>query len=452
MILKGSWSVLFGFNELEVNSLMIKSIRPDAEFLFTNLKRLIIKRSDILKIQDMPSIINQFQAINVSKKIDFITIGVKLRSEVIFSSPVSYNIKALDVWNNNFDFLKVNLSLLDQLEELTITSLMDKNVNLIHPLANYSHLKKLSIKCKINHAYLSDNTEDFENLTELELEMNGLTSLEPSSIKHFNQLEKLAIKFNDLSGIAPGTFSSLNNLVDLNLAHNNKMQKLTKDLFIGLESLRNLDLNGCGIKTIESGSFNGLGQLKVLKLNRCKINSIAPDAFVPLTNLDLLDLSCNELVNVDIKCAPKAFKAKENKLESIVFSADDLLRLEEVYLDQNRFINFNTNAMFCNRDINVKHFDIHFNKILKLDEACMSNMKQLTKLNLDFNPIAELSTNAFHGLENLKDLEFTISSLDLLQKGLFFHLRKLKILTVGFIETKRKLISKIMHRISLNQI
>jgi Leucine-rich repeat (LRR) protein len=434
MILKGPCNVVFGFNEIKLHSIKIKSFQPDAEFLFENLERLIIENSDNMKIQDMSSIIQRFQSINVKNKIGFIELGVTLKENFDFSSVKNYNIKSMNVLSNSHDFGKVNIDTLRHLEQLEIRSMGRQKANSIHPLSKYRSLKALRIHTKITQTYLNKNKKRFEHLKELELDWNGLKTLDTSSLNQFNQVENLCIISNDFKSFAPKTFPNMKRLVKLVIEFNHTMEKIPKNTFLGLENLKALKIIGGELKTIESGAFNGIDQLQTLELSDNEINSITPDAFVNLINLDLLDLTGNQLVKVETQCSPRVFKASRNKLESILFSADDLSRLEEVDLGENKLKEVNTKIMFCKKETHIKHLDLNWNKFTRLEEACLSNMKELIRLNLHFNHLDQISVEAFTGLMNLEDLELTVPKLDLLSNGLFQPLIGLKVLKIDYIE------------------
>ena len=137
---------------------------------------------------------------------------------------------------------------------------------------------------------------------------------------------------------------------------------------------------------VQETPFNGL---KELCASNCNIKSIDVSCFSKLEHLDELDLSLNNLVN----------------LESNTF--EHLKSLKFLGLDE------------CG--------------LRDLPEDIFSDLDQLEELRLNGNPLIRLSSNIFDNLKSLRILLlFDLPSKIIIEDGLFDSLEKLEELSLGF--------------------
>ena len=130
-----------------------------------------------------------------------------------------------------------------------------------------------------------------------------------------------------------------------------------------LVNLRELQLPGNVLTSIERGDFDGLATLQSLALGWNDITSITPGAFKGLDNVQRLSLRGNDITNI----APGAF--------------DGLANLQRLRLDTNH--------------------------IAKVEEGVFEGLANLQELDLRYNAITTIEPGAFAGLFNLETLLFT---------------------------------------------
>ena len=134
-----------------------------------------------------------------------------------------------------------------------------------------------------------------DNIAAVILDKNDLSGLD--SCEFFNtglaHIRKVTMKFTNISDFDEDLFSGMNNLHELDLSHN-YLTTLSRHQFPLLPELRNLDLSHNSIRSIHKDSFAKLGPT-VDRINLAKnyLLSIPWTTFIPLTNLKQLSLGDN---------------------------------------------------------------------------------------------------------------------------------------------------------------
>lgn len=116
-------------------------------------------------------------------------------------------------------------------------------------------------------------------------------------IKSNSDVKTLLIKFQFtyfLPSEIAKSFDEIENLI----VESSKLQKLSKNDFLGLENLRKISLTNNEISTVESETFDRLKKLKILNLSRNSISSLGSKIFAKLEGLLSLDLSENLLTEL----------------------------------------------------------------------------------------------------------------------------------------------------------
>jgi len=173
----------------------------------------------------------------------------------------------------------------------------------------------------------------FENLSSLEY-----LDLSDNKIEHLNsavfsglgafsgltKLTRLSIMSNNISDILPGTFENMSSLKHLDLRYNN-LRLLDSAVFSGLVNLKNVDLSANKLQYLHPDAFLGSPNIKRLYIKEnvalqiptarnvikshslsfldiasCNVSSLSVETFANVSALNLLDLSDNNLRNVDI--------------------------------------------------------------------------------------------------------------------------------------------------------
>lgn len=258
-------------------------------------------------------------------------------------------------------------------------------------------------------------------------------------------LTTIILKDNQLKPIE-GPFLYVNTLLNLDLACC-RIRTLSPQFFFNVRNLNTLDLSGNPLDKIQSGIFDPLKSLKHLFLNNCKITYIYFDAFKDLGYLTALDLGENNLKNqVDWTIALNPLgnlqhldvrKSNISRLDEYSFSNNDLLRslvlTENELSDDNIDITLGKNIAklyfldlsYCNLrgPLFANAFDhatelhtliLSGNKLISeyLAEALFPLVK-LVKLSIKDCELIMFPSNSVHNFTNLKELDISKNKLDI---------------------------------------
>ena len=250
------------------------------------------------------------------------------------------------------------LQYFDNLEELDIAN---NEITDLSPIFGLRNLKKLDASGQ----YISNlgALASLGELTELQLADNELTTL--SSLKKLTKLERLDVSGNEI--LVFGTAGTLQNLQYLNMA-DNPMKETDLSGISGLARLKELNISGCGI-----ASLNGISMesLSVLNVSNNKINSI--ETLAKAETLVNLNLSYNAITEAE------ALKTCIN-LQQLSLEGNPLEGLDWMET-LTRLISVNLSCT----------------NLTEEDLAHMQNLKQLQTL--------DLSGNMIFGLSVLTDLD-----------------------------------------------
>jgi Leucine-rich repeat (LRR) protein len=178
-----------------------------------------------------------------------------------------------------------------------------------------------------NITFLEKDSFVSRGLTEMEILMAIFCQIGTIDLGAFNgltMLKNLSLFNNEITEIIPGTFERMNNLQHLDLQHNkiehlevkvfsglinlqivylavNKLHYLHPDTFLGLPKLQSLYLSdNPGLQTLTDRHFINSHSLKQLDISSCNVSSMSAETFANVSALETIDLSYNNLRNVDI--------------------------------------------------------------------------------------------------------------------------------------------------------
>jgi Leucine-rich repeat (LRR) protein len=168
---------------------------------------------------------------------------------------------------------------------------------------------------------------NFASLAELEALFLSSFKLKTIELGAFNGLTNLAdlrIRYTDIIEIIPGTFENMTSLVSLTLDYN-KLEHLDSSVFSGLFNLEYIYLIGNKLKYLDPDMLlllpkfrhitlhNNLApliptdrnfikstSLSILGLSYSNISSVSVETFANVSALELLDLSDNNMLTLDI--------------------------------------------------------------------------------------------------------------------------------------------------------
>ncbi|XP_029387821.1 toll-like receptor 3 [Mus pahari] len=385
-------------------------------------------------------------------------------SESTFSGLKWTNLTWLDLsYNNLRDVGNDSFSYLPRLRYLFLEY---NNIQRLSPRSFYglSNLRYLSLKRALTKQSVSlashPSVDDFsfqwlKYLEYLNMDDNnipgtksntftGLVSLKYLSLsKTFTSLQTLTnetfvslahsplltlnLTKNHISKIANGTFSWLGQLRILDLGLNEIEQKLSGQEWRGLRNIFEIYLSYNKYLQLTSGSFALVPSLQRLMLRRVALKNvdISPSPFRPLRNLTILDLSNNNIANIN----EDSLEGLEN-LEILDFQHNNLARLWKRAnpggpvnflkgLSRLHILNLESNGLdeipvevFKNL-FELKSINLGLNNLNKLEPFIFDDQTSLRSLNLQKNLITSVEKDVFGPpFQNLNSLDMRFNPFD----------------------------------------
>ncbi|XP_012881506.1 PREDICTED: toll-like receptor 3 isoform X2 [Dipodomys ordii] len=361
----------------------------DKTFMFClNLIELHLMSNSIRKIQNNP-FKNQKNLI----KLDLSHTG--LSSTKLGTQPQLESLQELLLSNNKIHTLRS-----EELDFLGNSSLQKLELS--------SNQIKESLKC-LEYLNMDDSNildtkshmfTGLVNLKNLSLS-SAFTGLQTLTNETFLSLAHsplliLNLTKNKILKIEPGAFSWLGELKVLDLGLNQIEQELTGQEWRGLGNIFEIYLSYNKYLQLTSNSFGLVPSLERLMLRRVALKNVnsSPSPFHHLHNLTILDLSNNNLANIDEEMLEGL-----GKLEILDLQHNNLARLWK-----------NTNP----------GGPVHF----------LKGLSHLHILNLESNGFDEIPPKAFKGLFELKSIHLGLNNLNILPPSVFDDQLSLKSLSL----------------------
>ncbi|XP_019506733.1 PREDICTED: toll-like receptor 8 [Hipposideros armiger] len=285
------------------------------------------------------------------------------------------------------------------------------------------------------------------NLKTLSLIKNNIMCVTKNNTSGLKKLETLYLSCNCLFGNAcDGAFEEMTNLKVLSLSFNN-LSQVPHNL---PRSLTNLYLSNANIHTIYKGDFEQLENLRVLDLSgncpKCfnapfpcipcpgdKSIDINKDAFQILTNLQVLNLSSTSLRKIPASWFENMTCLKElylefNYLAQEIMSGDFLAKLPSLeildlsfnYIKGEYPAHINISSNFANltslRELHLRGYV--FQELKQKDLEPLTNLSNLTTINLGVNFIKQIDFTFFQYHPNLKVIYLSLNRISPLVNGI----------------------------------
>ncbi|XP_041975064.1 insulin-like growth factor-binding protein complex acid labile subunit [Aricia agestis] len=215
----------------------------------------------------------------------------------------------------------------------------------------------------------------------LDLNGNNITALHhfPSEIK----MRRLQIAHNKLTRVERDAFQGLEYLIDIDLSGNN-ISYVDPEAFMDSRGLLNVEIQDNPLNNIE-GPFLISSTLQYLDISSCNISVINSQFFENITSITTLDLSSNPLV----------------KLEEGIF--DVLTSLETLKLNDCKLTRISENAF--STLINLKNLELAGNFLSSTNwPELLGTLTRLEYLNLRKSNLTSLSEDTFTNCTNLVSL------------------------------------------------
>lgn len=285
----------------------------------------------------------------------------------------------------------------------------------------------ITLDLSINNFAAVPELSQYKMLQNLNLSRNKITRLDRSSLSGLEQLRVLDLSYNMFSqwlDISKNALKVPPNLLQLDLSYNSL--KSFPEIFNPLrsESLKILRIVNCSVTDVHgdmlshlpmleelSMDSNTLGNLRAqinsstlmkLDMNQCGLKSVDAYAFIHMTNLKYVTLARNEEL--------KSFNCHSLSLERVDLSSCNIGDVPTGNLP------------------NLISINLSGNHLRRLSSRAFRNLSGIKFLDLSNTAISNVDYDAFDGLGDIKSLDLsynTISSIDTLTFSSNFRLTKL---------------------------
>lgn len=238
----------------------------------------------------------------------------------------------------------------------------------------------------------------------LDFSGNSLTGIDNQSFSQtLFKLTELVLDNNHINDINCGAFAKMPNLTSLHL-DNNLLSSIPRDCFRGLWKLESLHISHNRLTQLSKWSFEGLDSLSLFVAEGNSLTFVELGTFQNMPKLSYLRLQSNNLTTLQ---------------EGLFNGSDSLI---EVHLCNND-ISFIHPRSFYENPILGK-IDLTNNSLLLI--PALPHARNLTRLILDGNFIADLSPRSFVHRENLETLSLNDSHVSSLEYEIFLFLPNLR--------------------------
>uniref|UniRef100_A0A669QX86 Relaxin family peptide receptor 1 n=1 Tax=Phasianus colchicus TaxID=9054 RepID=A0A669QX86_PHACC len=205
----------------------------------------------------------------------------------------------------------------------------------------------------------------------------------------------------------------------------NKIRAVSKHAFKGLYNLTKLYLSNNKITNLKPRVFEDLHKLEWLIIENNRINRISPSTFYGLKSLILLEMMNNSLAHLPDKPLCQYMPRLNwldlegnhiHHLRNVTFISCSNLTVFRIVEPTENLLHL-TYGCFCR--------DLASNEIESLPAYVFKDLKELSQLNLSYNPIKKIQMDQFDFLTKLKSLSLEGIEIANIQRRMFIPLRNL---------------------------
>lgn len=281
------------------------------------------------------------------------------------------------------------------------------------------------------------------NVNYLNLRNSGIKKVSDLAFQFLKRLEDLIMDDNSFPEIASNTFKGLDSLKSLSLSSCTITSgTITNTTFSSLANspLRFLNLTRTKTSSIEAGAFSWLGQLKTLDLG---INSIkgtlTGQEFKGLNNIETLYLSYNSQMSLDsnsfmfIPTLRKLMLRRIACTNLAIFPSPFRMLKNLTVLDISNNNIANINGILLDGLHRLEILEMQHNNLARFWKHAnpggpvlfLRDLPRLYLLNLESNGFDEIPDKAFHGLSQLRILDLGSNDFNLFPEFVFDDLTSL---------------------------
>ncbi|KAF5270788.1 hypothetical protein FQA39_LY18871 [Lamprigera yunnana] len=342
------------------------------------------------------------------------------------------SIEVLDMGHNKLSHVPKCLENIGLLRKLYLNS---NNISVIEP-KNFMHLtslEELNLKENSIDVIYKHSFAGLQNLQVLDLSSNLITQLHNYQFSSLLKLRVLLLNYNKLKYLPKEVLS--NTLLEmLDLSYNFFSVVPSLSLVEVGSSLRRLSISWNNIEHVDSTTFPDIPYLQHLNLNKNKLTILPDNVFTSLGLLQRLDISSNPLRANFKELFHYAQHLKQLSLANTGINSVPHLPLPNLVslnLSHNFIDHIEKNSLQ-----NLKHLKylyLNNNDLSTIPSHLWIHLPYLKVVDLSFNPIKEITSESFYGLQSLQELN--INGMKHLKKFDSRAIKKIRILTMLSMQT-----------------
>jgi hypothetical protein len=267
---------------------------------------------------------------------------------------------------------------------------------------------------------------------ELYMHTHALHTIPNRAFVSTPNLRILELENCGIQSLEPGAFAGLNNLTKLNLK-GNKIQMLRQGMFAGMEQINEISLESNDLRTIDEFTFDGLKNEVTLKLeNNNRLETISPKAFkgslikeMYLFNSSLSSESLDSILPLQgiLSVFYLSFNRIPLDIPHTLFKRFFLLTL-------NLAGNGITDVSFLHH-VRADDISLEFNKVGTLNLSEFPSLKQTRILRLSHTASTNIDGSYFTGMDNLRQLYLSDNNISTLPESLIEVFGNLESITLA---------------------
>ncbi|XP_003792816.1 toll-like receptor 3 [Otolemur garnettii] len=354
-------------------------------------------------------------------------------SNTTFTGLKQTNLTTLDLSHNNLNVIgNDSFAWLPHLEHVSLeyNNIQHLSSHSFHGLFN---VRSLNLK---------------QSFTKKSISLTSLPKIDDFSFQWLKRLEYLNMEDNDIPGIKSHMFTGLINLQYLSLSSSfSSLQTITNETFSSLaySPLLVLNLTKNKISKIESGAFSPLGRLKVLDLGLNEIGQeLTGQEWRGLDNIFEIYLSYNKYLQLTSNSFASVPSLQRLMLRRVALKNVDvspspfhpLHNLTILDLSNNNLANINDEMLEGLQKLEI--LDLQHNNLARLWKHAnpggpvyfLKGLSRLHILNLESNGFDEIPLGVFKDLFELKSIDLGLNNLNILPPSVFDSQVSLKSLSL----------------------
>lgn len=191
--------------------------------------------------------------------------------------------------------------------------------------------------------------------------------------------------------------------------NDNKITSLPQDGFYGLVALKTLEMRKNLLETLPAKLLDPLESVEILDLSYNQISEVDPEAFQGISQLRILRLEDNNLEKIpeSVKYLTSLVElhVQRNRIKILEDGALPLPSLSSLDLRNNEISMMETNSMA--EMTNLRSLKLSANKLSSVPTTALSKLSSLEILYIGQNNFFQIQENSLKGLRNLRKLDMS---------------------------------------------